>query len=136
MKGAVASAEKMGTIPEKLVGSVVTIDKQPIVLFSTRPKKDKDGNDIEKGEDGKYPKVDVVQEIFVFVEDEGTDNENFKTYAAKQLVGLGQKAAKRKLITDTRLKQVPELKDKLADGTLADYLDLEIVDGKFAKKES
>lgn len=134
MKGAVASAEKMGTIPEKMVGSVVTIDKQRVVLFSTRPKKDADGNDIEKGEDGKYPKVDVTQEIFVFVPDEGADSENFKDYAAEQLVGLGQKAAKRKLITDTRLKQMFELKDKLNDGTLAEYLDLDIVDGKFVKK--
>lgn len=134
MKGAVASAEKMGTVPERLVGSVVTIDKQSVVLFSRRPKKDDDGNDIPKGEDGKYPKVDIVQEIFVFVPDEGADSENFKTYAAEQLVGLGKQAAKRKLITDTRLKQMPELKDKLGDGTLADYLDLDVVDGKFTGK--
>jgi hypothetical protein len=135
MKGAVASAEKMGKIPENFVGTVATIDKQEVVLFSTRPKKDEDGNEIPKGEDGKYPKKDITMEIFCFVPDEDSDSENFKTYAAEQLDGLGQKAAKRKLITDTRLKQMPELKDKLNDGTLAEYLDMEVVEGKFVNRE-
>jgi len=134
MRCLVASAEKLGKKPTDFIGQVVTFAKMPTKLFSTRPNKDAKGNVIEKGEDGKFPLFDVITEdFFSIVADEGADNENTRTYAREAMMGLGKKAALRKLLTDTRLKQLPGLKDKLADGTLAAYLELQVIDGKFAE---
>lgn len=132
----VKSAEAMGKKPSELVGGPVTIERVPVKLFSHRPKKDDDGNDIEVGEDGKYPLVDVVSEdYFSFVAEDGEGNDAFNDYAREKLSGLTEKAARRKLVTDLRLKQVSELKDKLAAGTLAEFLGMAIVDGKFVIPE-
>jgi hypothetical protein len=133
---AVASAEKLGKTPKDFVGTVVTLERQTVKQFSHRPNKDKDGKPIEKGDDGKYPLVDVTTDSFCFVADEGSNSENTKKYAQEILVGLGQKAAQRKLVTDPKLNQFPELKEKFANGTLAEYLELEVVDGKFQKSEA
>jgi len=132
---AVASAEKLGKKPQDFIGQVVTLDKQRVEQFKHRPNKDKDGKPIAKGDDGKFPLEVVAIDSFCFVADEGSDSDSTRAYARETLMGLGEKAAKRKLLSDTRLKQLPELKEKLADGTLAEYLELAVVDGKFVKAE-
>jgi len=138
MRCLVASAEKLGKKPSEFIGQVTTFEKLPTKLFSTRPQKDANGKAIPKGEDGKFPLVDVItSDYFCVVEDEGADSENFRQYASEALVGLGQKAARRKIISDPRLKQAEaELKTRLDNGTLAEYLELVVdKDGKFQEPE-
>ena len=126
MRCLVASAEKFGKDPTDYIGQVTTFEKLPVVLFKQRDKKQ------PKGEDGKYPLVEVIAEnYFSIIEDETADSENVRTHTQERLNGLTQKASLRALLTDTRLKQYPELKEKLQSGTLAEYLEMEIVDGKF-----
>lgn len=135
IKGAVASAEALGKTPGDFVGTVATLERKPVILFSSRPNKDDDGNPIEKGKDGKYPKKDVTQDVFCFVTDEGMDSDEFQDYVRGKISGLTEKAARRKLITDDRLKQFKDLKDKLAAGTLAEFLGMAVKDGKFVVVE-
>ncbi len=126
IKIAVASAEAMGKRPSQFVGSYILLEKKPIVLFQHRDKKQ------PKGEDGKFPLVDVVMtNYFSFVPDETSDSTNMIEFVKKAVVGLNEKAALRELITNTRIKQFPEFKDACKANTLAEKLGLKLVDGKF-----
>jgi len=130
------SCKKMGKKPSDLIGTVTTFEKLPVMLFQHRPQKDDNGKPIPKGEDGKYPLVDVVvTNYFSIVPDEGADSENTKQAAREQLVGLGAKATRRKLLTEPQFKQFPEMREKLEEGmdALAEFLDMEVdEEGKLA----
>ena len=132
MKGFVASAEKMGRKPSDFVGEYVTLDKLPIPLFKT-PKKGEDGK-LLVGKDGEkvYEEV-IATNTFSFVPDEASNPEGTRTYIANLVLGLNEQAALRKLLVDTQAKQHPELKDALKAGTLAELLDLTVVEGVFTK---
>ena len=131
----VASAEALGKKPSDFVGSVVTLEKKPVVLFK-KPKTEKvDGK--EKpilDADGKkvYEEVSTTN-TFAFVGDESAGSTDNMAYVIEKLDGLNEKAALRALIVDTKLKQFPEYKDKLKAGTLAEFLGMTIEDGKFKR---
>ena len=130
MKCWVASAEKVGKKPSDFIGQVVTLDKVATVLFKQAKLDDKKKPILD--EEGKKVYEDViVTSTFSFVADETADSENIKDYIRSKIVGLNQKAALRQLLIDTRAKQFPEFKEMLNNGTLADYLELVIVNEKF-----
>lgn len=128
----VASAEKLGKKPSAFVGQQVTLDRIPIVLF----KRTIVGEDKKPilDEAGEKTYEDIVStSCFSFIPDETADSENIKDYVRGKVVGLNQKAALRPLAMDTKIKQFPEFKQRLNDGTLAEYLGLSLVDEKFQK---
>lgn len=134
--------------PSQAIGQVVTIEKQPRVLFqnyvaesdlkaNTRPILDADGNKVVN-KDGKI-KVTIIATSenglpnrFCFVKDEGADNDSVKDRVKEALVGLNEKAALRKLVID--FKSYPEFKDAYNKGTITDLLGLVVVDGKYEAK--
>lgn len=141
-----ASAKEMGKIPSEFIGQYVTLDKQLRTLFTTyvleenitgnmRPVLDEAGEFIIKGDKVRVEVLATTQEgvpkFFCFVADETADAENIKDYIRKLVVGLNERAVTRKLLVDPRAKQFKEFKDKHNAGTLAEYLGLVVVDGKF-----
>lgn len=134
MKCFVASAEKLGKKPSEFIGEYVTLEKIPTVLFKQTVVGD-DKKPILDGE-GKKTYEDIIStSAFSFVADETADSENIKDYVRNLISGLNQKASLRKLLIDTRAKQFPEFKQMLSDGTLAEYLELVVVEDKFWKQE-
>ena len=130
----VASAEKLGKKPSDFIGSYVTLDKVPVVLF----KKPKIGEDKKPslGEDGKKVYEDVVTaDTFSFVPDEEEGSDAVDNYICNLIVCLNQKAALHKLLVDTRAKNYPDYKRALSDGTLAEKLGLVITNGVFQVSE-
>ena len=126
----VASAEKLGKKPSQFVGTVVTLEKLPVVLFK------KTILDDEKqpilGEDGKKTYEEVVTtSTWCFVTNETVDSEDVKEHVKKLLDGVKESGVLRKLLVDTKAKQFPELRDKHKAGTLAEYLGMTVVDGKY-----
>ena len=129
----VASAEKLGKKPTDFIGQVVVLDKVDTLLFK-KPKFGDDKKPILDAEGKKVMEEIRTNRVFGFAGEESAGSTDNKTYVTNALVGLNQKAALRKLLTDPKTKQFPEYKAKLADGTLAEYLGLTIVDDKFALK--
>lgn len=134
MKCWVASAEKMGKKPSDFIGQYVTLEKIPTVLFK-QPELGEDKKPLLDDEGKKIYKEIVTDKTFCFVADETADSENIKAYIVELIDGLNQKAALRKLLVDTRAKQFPEFKEALNSGTLADMLEMVVVDGKFERPE-
>ncbi len=133
-----ASAKEQGKVPSEFMGQYVTLEKQPRLLFQTyeidpdtkKAKVDENGDKIKKA-------ILAVNEMglpnhFCFVSDETADTENVKEKAKKFVVGYNEKAALRNLLVN--MKQHPEFKEALNNGTLAEMLGLKRVDGKFAEK--
>lgn len=134
MKCWVASAEKLGKKPSEFIGQYVTLEKIPTVLFK-QPKLGEDKKPL-LDEDGKKIYVEVsADNVFCFVADETADSKNTREYVRDLISGLNEKAALRRLLTDIRAKQFPEYKEALNSGTLADMLELVLVDGKFQEPE-
>lgn len=136
-----ASAKELGKVPSEFIGQYVTLEKQPRLLFQ-KPVIDPTTKKAKLGEDGKKVLDDVLAvdqsgraNHFCFVADETTSPENLNGYVRDLIVGLNQKAALRKLLIDVKAKQHPEYKDALNEGTLANMLELVIVDDKFQKEE-
>lgn len=133
MKCWVASAEKMGKKPSDFVGQYVTLEKVPTPLFKQRVI-DPDTKKQVLDDDGEKVYEEIIStNTFCFVADETADSENIKVYIGELIDGLNQKAALRKLLVDVRAKQFPEFKEALNSGTLADMLEMVIVEGKFEK---
>lgn len=140
----IASAKELGALPSAFIGQYVTLEKQARLLFK-KPIFEDDGTGKKKvklDEDGEkiYEEIFAANELgrpnhFCFTADEAADSVNIKDHIKKLVTGLNEKAALRKLLVDQKAKQFPEYKDKLNAGTLAEYLDLDIVDGKFVKPE-
>ena len=136
-----ASAKELGKLPSEFIGSYVTLEKQPRLLFQ-KPVIDPATKKATLGEDGKKVLEDILAvdqagrpNHFCFVADETSDSSNVREYIRDLVTGLNQKAALRKLLIDTKAKQHPEYKVALNEGTLADMLELVIVDNKFQKPE-
>ena len=139
-----ASAKELGHLPSEFLGQYVTLEKQPRLLFQQYEMED-DGTGKKKpklDEAGEKIKVDVLAvnqmglpNHFCFVADEASGSDSVKEYVRDLVVGLNQKAALRKLLVDQKAKQHPDMKEKLNAGTLAEYLDLVVVDDIFTKLE-
>ena len=139
-----ASAKELGHVPSEFIGQYVTLEKQARLLFQQYVMED-DGTGKKRpkiGEDGEKVKQDILAvnqmglpNHFCFVADETSDATNVKDYIRDLVTGLNQKAALRKLLVDQKAKQFPEFKERLNAGTLAEYLDLVVVDDKFVKPE-
>ena len=138
-----ASARELGKVPSQFIGQYITLEKQPRLLFQQYtteddgtgkkvPKKDENGEKIK--EDILAVNKDGIPNHFCFVAEETAGSEDIKSYVRNLLTGLNQNASLRKLLVDTKAKQFPEFKQRLNDGTLAEYLDFVVVDGKFRKK--
>jgi len=128
----IASAEALGKKPSDFIGQFITLDKIPTVLFKTD--KDDSGKALGLGEDGEKIYRDItVTNYFCFVPDE-EDEGNFVEYLQDKLNGLNDKAALRFLMFDDRAKQHPEYKDAAKAGTLAELLDMEIIDDVYTAK--
>jgi len=127
----VASAEKLGKKPTDFIGQVVVLDKVKTLLFK-KPQIGADKKPVLDAEGKKIMEEVATDKVFCFAGEESANAVDNKTYVANLLVGLNQKAALRKLLTDPKTKQFPEYKSKLADGMLAEFLGLTIVDEKFA----
>jgi len=136
------SAKEMGKTPSQFIGEYVTLEKQGRLLFQTYELED-DGTGKKKAkidpDTGEKIKRDVyavseagLPKYFCFVADESADGENVKIYIRDLVTGLTERAALRKLLVDAKAKQFPEFKDKLKEGTLAEYLDL-VMDGEGEK---
>jgi hypothetical protein len=119
----VASAERLGKKPSDFIGKVVTLDKVRTKLFDTKNKETKEKEEV------------WTESCFGFSEDETSTSAGVKDYIKALVLGKNQKAALRELIIDPRAKQLPEFKEALGAGTLADMLGLVYVDDKFAEKE-
>lgn len=91
----------------------------------------------KEGTDPENPEYDeVYQENYVVVVDEEAgDDVNMDDHITGLVVGNVSSVAKRNLLMDARAKQHPEYKKALDDGSLAELLGLEVVDGKFTQKE-
>uniref|UniRef100_A0A6M3KZ01 Uncharacterized protein n=1 Tax=viral metagenome TaxID=1070528 RepID=A0A6M3KZ01_9ZZZZ len=136
VKVAVASAEAMGKKPTEFIGEYVTIDKIPVFLFKF-PKTEVDTKTGKKkailNEEGEKIYEEVwANNSFSFVPDETSDSASVNDYIRDLVEGLNEKATLRKLLVDTRAKQFPEFKQMCNDGTLAEFLGMLMVDGKFA----
>ena len=130
----VASAERLGKKPSDFKGQYVTLDKIPTVLFK-QPELDENKKPLLDDEGKKIYKEISTDKVFGFIPDETANSEDVKDYIKTLVIGLNQKAALRKLLTDTRAKQFPEYKMMLNGGTLAAFLGLEIIDDKFTLSE-
>jgi len=115
IKGLVASAEKMGKTPNDFTGGFVTLERIPVDL----------GFHLEGEEEN------VVVDGWCYAEDEGGSAGNIVDHVRELVVGTKKAAAVRNLMMDARAKQYPEYKDALDNGTLAELLGLEVVDGVF-----
>ena len=138
VRTAVASAEAMGKKPSEFTGQYVTLEKIPTLLFKQHVFED-DGTGkkrvkLDENGDKVYEEI-IVDNYFCYMPDETADSENIKDYIRGIITGLNQKAALRKLLVDSRAKQFPEFKEALNNGTLADMLELTVVDEKFQKVE-
>jgi len=133
MKCWVASAEKMGKKPSDFIGQYVTLDKVPTLLFK-KPKLGEDKKPLLDEEGNKIYDEVTTTNSFCFVPDETADSENIKDYVVGKLIGLNMKAALRPLAMDIKIKQFPEFKQKHNEGTLAEYLGLAVVDGKYQRE--
>ena len=136
-----ASAKELGKVPSEFIGSYVTLEKQARLLFQ-KPVIDPATKKPTLNEDGKKILEDILAvdqsgrpNHFCFVADEAADSDDVQEYIRDLVTGLNQKAALRRLLIDQRAKQHPEYKVALNDGTLAELLDLVIVDDKFQKLE-
>jgi hypothetical protein len=134
MKVWVASAERLGKKPSDFIGEYVTLEKTPTVLFR-RPLLGEDKKPLLDDEGNKLYEEITTDRVFGFVADETADSEAIKERVKALVLGLNQRAALRELLVDPRLKHFPEFKDMLNNGTLADYLGLVVVDGKFEEPE-
>lgn len=128
-----ASAKEFGKRPSEFIGSYVTLEKQPRLLFQ-KPVIDPDTKKAMVGEDGKNVLEDILAvdqsgrpNHFCFVADETANSNGVNEYVRDLITGLNQKAALRKLLIDQKAKQHPEYKTALNDGTLADMLELSLV---------
>lgn len=126
-----ASAKELGRVPSELIGSYVTLEKQPRLLFQ-KPVIDPDTKKAMLGEDGKKILDDVlaVDQLgrpnhFCFVADGEAGSDDVREKVRDKLIGLNQKAALRKLLLE--FKNYPEYKIALNDGTLAGLLGLVLV---------
>lgn len=134
------SAKEQGKKPSELIGSIVTLEKQPRLLFQ-KYIIDPDTKKAKLDDDGEKVKEDIlaVNEAglpnhFCFAADETADSTSLQGYVREKIVGLNRKAALRKILIDPKKAQLGEFKDMLNNGTLADYLDLVLVgDGDNAK---
>ena len=132
MKYWVASAEKLGKKPSDFKGQYVTLlnvryeaFKRPVIDEATKkPKKDAEGKTVTEP---------IMGACFTFIADETIDSNTVKDYVRDLLDGKNETAARRVVIMDARIKQFPEYRNKLQDGTLAEFVNMNIVDGKFAK---
>ena len=139
-----ASAKELGHVPSEFIGQYITLEKQPRLLFQQYEMEDTGAGKKKPklDENGEKIKVDILAvnsvglpNHFCFVADETSDADNVKEYIRDLVTGLNQKAALRKLLVDQKAKQFPDFKNQLNAGTLAEYLDLEIVDDIFTKPE-
>lgn len=128
-----ASAKELGHIPSEFIGSYVTLEKQPRLLFQ-RPIIDPATKKAKLDEDGKKVLEDILAvdqqgrpNHFCFVSDEATSSGDVNGYIRNLLAGANQTAALRRLILDVKAKQYPEYKVALNNGTLAGMLDLMLV---------
>mgnify|MGYP001602610016 CR=1 FL=1 len=136
-----ASAKELGKVPSDFIGQYVTLETQPRVLFP-QPALDPATGKAQVDETGQRVFENVLAvdkagrpKCFCFVADEDTNPNDVHEYIRGLIVGLNQKAALRPLVMDERAKQHPEYKEALNNGTLADMLELIIVDGKFQRVE-
>jgi len=118
----VASFEKVGKKPSDFIGKVVTLDKVRTKLFDTRNKETKEKEEV------------WAEGCFGIVADENSGSADVKDYIKGLIVGKNQKAALRELLVDSRAKQLPEFKEALSKGTLAELVGLTIVDDVFTAK--
>ena len=140
-----ASAKELGKLPSQFIGEYVTFEKQPRLLFQTYEMED-DGTGRKRprlDENGEKIKVDVLAvnkdglpNHFCFVADETAEEGSVQDYIRGLVVGMNQKAALRKLLIDPKARQFPEFKNRLNEGTLAEYLGLVIVDDKFVENDA
>ena len=135
------SAAEMGRKPSGFIGEYVTLEKQARLLFS-QYKIDPDTKKPMLDEDGQKIHQDVLSvtkeglpSAYCFVPDDSADSENLKVFIKGRINGLNKKAALRELVGSDRIKQFPEFKQALQDGTLAEMLGMDIVEGKFRVKE-
>ncbi len=125
IKGFVASAEKLGKTPTGFNGQYVTLEKKSVVCFQ-KPKIDPETKKPILGEDGKKVLEDVVANVWTYVADETSGSASVRDVARNKIAGLSQKAALRVLLSHVQLKNYPEYKDALQNGTLASMLELTI----------
>jgi len=117
--GTVPSAQALGKTPSGFIGSTITLERREINLFDSKDKK--------TGE-----KVPHTSRVWCFCEDEGGDSSAMIDHIRSIVIGLGEKAALRKLMSDSKAKQFPQFKLDHKAGVLADKLGLVVVDGKYA----
>lgn len=110
-----------------LLGSRVTMEQKSVMLFKRPPKGDE-----EAEEDGK---VHVYSENFVFVEGDAVSVGDLDEHVRNKVVGLNEQAALRALLLDNRVKRHTKYKEALDNGTLAEMLGLDLVDGVFKRTE-
>ena len=121
-KGTVPSARALGKTPSGFVGGYATLEHREIVLFESKDK--------ETGE-----KIPHKSRVWHFIEDEGSDSSSMVDHIRSIVIGLGEKASLRKLMSDAKAKQFPQYKLDHKAGVLAEKLGLVIVDGKYQAPE-
>ena len=134
------SAKELGKKPSEFIGTMVTLEKQPRLLFegyetdptTKKPVLDANGQKIKT-------KVLAVNKAglpnhFCFAGDVSANSGDVKAYIVGLVEGMNQKAALRKLLSDPKAKQYPDYRTKLNDGTLAEFLGLVLIDDLFQKQ--
>ena len=128
----VASSETAGKKPTQFKGEYVTLERQDRLLFKTK-RKDEETGESETIEVHSVNKAGLPSSgSWCFITDETADSDTVKDYVRDLLVGKNEKAALRELLTNARAKQFPSYKEALKAGVIADLLDIELVDGKYA----
>ncbi len=124
--------------PSQLNGTYVTLDKLPKVLFKP-PVTDTEGKLILDSE-GKKTYTEVLSvdkngraKYFCFVKDEGIAAADLPKYIAGKIEGLTKKMALKTLMTDTRVSQFPQYKEKLQEDPegFAKDMGMNLIDDKF-----
>jgi len=126
--------------PSQLNGEMITLEKQPRILF-TDYEKDSQGKFI-LNDDGEKIKREVRAvdkkgrpRYFCFIKDEGISSADIGEYVKGKIKGLNTTAAMREIVMDNRLSQFPELKTQLENDTdgFATKYGLSLVDDKFVE---
>lgn len=123
MRCLVMPLEKIGKKPSQLIGAgPVTFSKIPTEAgFSA----------VDRNSNSKEKKPVIYTNYFVPVEPDGADNADTLVYIRSGVAGKNLKQALRWLIMDERAKNLPEFKDALNAGVLAEKLGLSLVNDVF-----